>query len=74
MEKIVIEVNKKTAEKWDGISSEQKKLLAKKIDQLLQASLTKGNADFWVFVDEIRNEAQANGLTDAELNNILNAG
>lgn len=74
MEKIVIEVDKKTAEKWDGISSEQKKLLAKKIDQLLQASLTKGNADFWVFVDEIRNEAQANGLTDAELNNILNAG
>jgi hypothetical protein len=74
MGKIVIEVDKKTAEKWDGISLEQKKLLAKKIDQLLQASLEKGNNDFWLFVDEIRNEAKANGLTEAELNEILNEG
>ncbi|MCH6235925.1 hypothetical protein [Cognataquiflexum rubidum] len=74
MGKIVIEVDKKTAEKWDRISLEKKKLLAKKIDQLLKASLEKGNNDFWLFVDEIRNEAQANGLTEAELNEILNAG
>lgn len=74
MGKIVIEVDKKTAEKWDRISLEKKKLLAKKIDQLLQASLEKGNNDFWLFVDEIRNEAKANGLTEAELNEILNEG
>ncbi|MCH6198742.1 hypothetical protein MMU07_04055 [Aquiflexum sp. LQ15W] len=74
MGKIVLEVDKKTAEKWDGISLDQKKLLSKKIDQLLQASLEKGNNDFWVFVDEIRNEAKTNGLTEAELNEILNEG
>ncbi|WP_113925628.1 hypothetical protein [Cognataquiflexum aquatile] len=74
MGKIVIEVDKKTAEKWDRISLEKKKLLAKKIDQLLKASLEKGNNDFWLFVDEIRNEAKANGLTEAELNEILNEG
>jgi len=74
MGKIIIEVDKKTAEKWDRISLEKKKLLAKKIDQLLKASLEKGNNDFWLFVDEIRNEAKANGLTEAELNEIMNEG
>jgi hypothetical protein len=50
----------------------KKKEISKKISQLLKVSLNKDKVDFWAFVDEIRNEAKANGLTEEELEKILN--
>ncbi len=72
MEKIVIEVDELTAAKWDSVELEKKKEISKKISQLLKVSLNKDKVDFWAFVDEIRNEAKANGLTEEELEKILN--
>lgn len=72
MEKIVIEVDQLTAAKWDSVSSIKKKEISKKISQLLKVSLKKDEVDFWAFVDEIRQEAQANGITEKELEKILN--
>ncbi|WP_373496032.1 hypothetical protein [Aquiflexum sp.] len=72
MEKIVIEVDKLTAAKWDTVDLVKKKEISRKISQLLKVSLNKDKADFWAFVDEIRNEAKANGLTEQELEKILN--
>lgn len=72
MEKIVIEVDELTAAKWDSVELEKKKEISKKISQLLKVSLNKDKVGFWAFVDEIRNEAKANGLTEEELKKILN--
>lgn len=72
MEKIIIEVDKLTAAKWDAVDLEKKKEISKKIGQLLRVSLKKDEVDFWAFVDEIRQEAQANGITEKELERILN--
>jgi hypothetical protein len=72
MEKIVIEVDKLTAAKWDKVDLVKKNEISRKISQLLKVSLNKDKVDFWAFVDEIRNEAKANGLTEEELEKILN--
>jgi membrane-bound lytic murein transglycosylase B len=72
MEKIIIEVDQLTAAKWDSVSPIKKKEISKKISQLLKVSLKKDEVDFWAFVDEIRQEAQANGITEKELEKILN--
>lgn len=71
MARIVIEVDDTTARKWKFTSSQNKKDMSKKIDQLLQAVLTGDKDDFWEFVSAIREEAKANGLTEEELNRIL---
>ena len=72
MERIVIEVDDATAKKWRHTSFKAKQRLYSKIDQLLQVSLPKPEDNFWEFVDEIRKEAQANGITEEELQRILN--
>lgn len=72
MERIVIEVDDTTAEKWRYITPEAKQKLSKKINQLLKTSLAKSNDDFWEFVEAVRKTAQENGLTEDELNKILN--
>ncbi len=71
MDRIIIEVGDDTAKRWRHTTPQAKQHLYNKIDQLLRVSLLKSDDNFWEFVDEIRREAQANGLTEEELQHIL---
>lgn len=71
MGKIVIDVRSDTAARWEKIPEDKKLQLSEKIDQLLQVSINDEVSDFLAFVEEIRNEALVNGITEEELNTIL---
>lgn len=71
MGKIAIDVRSDTAARWENIPDEKKLQLSEKIDQFLQVRINDELSDFLAFVEEIRNEALANGITEEELNTIL---
>lgn len=72
MESIIVEVNEIYAKKWQDASLEKKEQLAKSIEILIDKADTESKDDFWQFVETINQKAAVNGLTEQELNRILN--
>ncbi len=73
MEKIVIEVEDATAEKWRMSSPEKRNEIAQKIDvKLAKELMADSKAEFQVFVNDLRSKMQERGLTEEILNDILN--
>lgn len=72
MGRIIVEVEEIYAMKWQDASLEKKEQLAKSIEILIDKADTESKDDFWQFVETINQKATANGLTEKELNRILN--
>lgn len=68
MERIVIEVDEKSAKKWRYASSEKKERLAKSIEILIDKTYFEDEDGFWEFVEKISQKAAEKGLTEEELN------
>ena len=73
MERIVIEVGDTTAKNWRNVSpkikSELEKIFEKQIDDITQKSK---EANFEKLLEEAREEAARNGLTEEILQKLLN--
>ncbi len=72
MERIVIEVNENAAKKWRFASSKNKERLAKSIGLLIDKVNAEDEDGFWEFVEKISQQAASRGLTEQELENLLN--
>lgn len=72
MERIVIEVAETFAKKWRYSSSEKKERLAKGIEILIDKAYSESDDGFWEFVEKLSQKATERGLTEEELNRILN--
>lgn len=72
MEKIMIEVDKNTAKKWEESDSATKQRISDAFDKFLNVLLNKEEEDFWPFLEKIREEAEKKGFSDEILNQILN--
>ncbi len=72
MDRVVFDVDDLVAKKWRYTSTDKKKEITGIVNQMLNSALEKTDDDFWVFMDRIGKKAAANGLTEEELNKILN--
>ncbi|MGI4728047.1 MAG: hypothetical protein ACRYGB_05705 [Janthinobacterium lividum] len=64
----------KNLQKDGDILSEKKERLAKSIEMLIVKSYSEDEDGFWAFVEKISQKAAEKGLTEKELNRILNEG
>ena len=71
MDKILIEVNDAAARNWRNATDDKKALIATTIEKLINNSLGKKEEDFWEFTDKLAKKAEANGLTEDILKDIL---
>ncbi|HEA30895.1 MAG TPA: hypothetical protein ENH91_13045 [Leeuwenhoekiella sp.] len=72
MERITIKVAEKTAKEWEQASPKLRADLEKRLEEQLEQLLYKNRVeDFKKFLDQIGAEAQANGLTEEKLQEIL---
>ncbi len=72
MDRIVVEVDDISAKKWRSASKEKKSQLNNAINSILRKAFDKTEDDFWRFLDKIGKKAEANGLTEDQLNKLLN--
>lgn len=72
MDRIILEVDDRSAKKWKYASQDKRERLSKSIGQLIDRSLAAEDDDFWHFIDKISSEAEANGLTEERLAILLN--
>jgi len=72
MDRIVVEVDDISAKKWRYASEEKRSQLNNTINNILRKAFDKNEDDFWRFVDKIGKKAEANGLTEEQLNKLLN--
>ena len=72
MDRIVLEVDDSSAKQWRYASIEKKNLLNTTINSLLKKAFDKNEDDFRQFVDKVGKKAEDNGLTEDELNRLLN--
>jgi hypothetical protein len=73
MERIVLEVDDKTAKAWRNTSVKLRAQIEKNLEQVLNDSLNKTKeANFELLLQEIRVEASKNGLTEEILAQLLN--
>ncbi len=72
MDRIVVEVDDISAKKWRYASKEKKSQLNNAINSILRKAFDKTEDDFWRFLDKIGKKAEANGLTEDQLNKLLN--
>ena len=72
MDRIVVEVDDISAKKWRYASEEKKNRLNNAINSILRKAFDKTEDDFWQFLDKIGKKAEANGLTEEQLNKLLN--
>ena len=72
MDRIVVEVDDVSAEKWRDASKEKKNQLNNTINSILRKAFDQNEDDFWQFLDKIGKKAEANGLTEEQLNKLLN--
>ncbi len=63
MERIVIEVDEKTAKKWKYASDDTKLNASRKINTILNYALEKDDAEMTKLLDKLGKEAKQNGLT-----------
>jgi TRAP-type C4-dicarboxylate transport system substrate-binding protein len=71
MERIVIEVEDRIAQKWRYKNTKSKQHLAKSIGKMLEIMLDKPDEDFREFLEKAREAAEAKGFNDEILNRIL---
>ncbi|WP_183576162.1 hypothetical protein HDF18_20005 [Mucilaginibacter sp. X5P1] len=73
MERIILEVDDKTAKAWRNTSAKLREAIGKNLEQVLNDSLNKSKeANFEMLLQEIRSEAAKNGLTEEILMQLLN--
>jgi hypothetical protein len=72
MDRIVLEVDDLAAKKWRNASKEKKSQLNSTINRILKKAFDKKEDDFWLFLDKVGKKAEANGLTEEQLNILLN--
>lgn len=72
MDRIIVEVNDNAAKKWRFASLKKRSEIMSTINLLLEKSLCKSDDDFWHFLDTISKKAKENGLTEEELDKLLN--
>ncbi len=78
MERIVIEVDKRIAKAWRGASDKKRKEIGNKFNisiakELMSSSVEndKKSREYIEFLNELREEMSAKGLTSNELDDIL---
>jgi hypothetical protein len=72
MERIVLEVDDRTAKAWKLASSQKRKTLSAKLDAAINETLTKdADIDFVSYLNELRDKMEMRGLTQEALNDIL---
>jgi len=72
MDRIVVEVDDISAKKWRYASKEKREQLNNTISNILKKALDKPEDDFWQFVEKVGKKAETNGLTEDQLNKLLN--
>ncbi|CAM4280762.1 hypothetical protein [Gillisia limnaea] len=73
MERIEIEVADETAKKWRKVPMKVRQHLEKSFDEQIQNIFDKNkHLKFEILLNKISDEAQANGLTEEILQEILN--
>ncbi|MGE0019938.1 MAG: hypothetical protein AB7S72_09745 [Draconibacterium sp.] len=80
MERIVIEVDEKLAKAWKRASERKRKEIGNKLNislakDLMSSDLNKMNknsTEYHEFLDELRNNMASKGLSQTELEEILN--
>jgi len=72
MDRIVVEVDDVSAKKWRYASKEKRNQLNDTINRIIKNAFEKPEDDFWQFLDRIGKKAEANGLTEDQLNSLLN--
>jgi preprotein translocase subunit SecA len=77
MERIVIEVDERLAKAWRRASDKKRKEIGNKFNislakELMNPSLDKTDKEYLKFLNELREEMSAKGLTQDELDEILN--
>jgi hypothetical protein len=77
MERIVIEVDKRIAKAWKKASEKKKKEIGNKFNisiakELMEPTLGENEKEYLDFLNELRDEMAAKGLTQEELDEILN--
>lgn len=72
MDRIILEVDDRSAKKWMYASQDKKEQLSKSIEQLIDKSLSATDDNFWEFLNKISEQAQSNGLTEEKLHQLLN--
>lgn len=72
MERIVLEVDDRTAKAWKLASSQKRKTLSAKLDTAISETLSKDtDINFVSYLNEIRDKMETRGLTQEALNDIL---
>jgi hypothetical protein len=67
-----VEVDDKTAKAWSSMSPKQRKQIEKSLPEALRYSLSKTKeANFERLLQDVRDEAAKNGLTEDILNQLL---
>ncbi len=73
MDRILLEVDDKTAKAWRNTSIKLRKLIETNLEQLINESLIKSReANSELLLQDARREAAANGLTEEILEKLLN--
>ncbi len=72
MDRIVLEVDDIAAKKWRYASKEKRNQLNSTINRILKKAFDKNEDDFWRFLDKVGKKAEENGLTEEQLNKLLN--
>jgi len=73
MERIVLEVDDTVAKAWRNTSAKLRAQIGKSLEQALTDSLNKSKAaNFELLLQDVRNEAAKNGLTEEILAQLLN--
>jgi hypothetical protein len=72
MDRIVLEVDDISAKKWRFASTEKRNQLNSTINRILKRAFDKNEDDFWQFLDKVGKKAEEKGLTEEQLNKLLN--
>lgn len=72
MDRIVLEVDDISAKNWRYASEEKKNKLNNTINRILKKAFDKNGDDFWQFLDRVGKKAEESGLTEEQLNKLLN--
>lgn len=73
MERIVIEVDEKLAKAWRNATEQKKKAISNRVNLSLAKAFQEEDHEAYLrFLNELRKDMAEKGLTEEELNDILN--
>ncbi|AMR31197.1 hypothetical protein A0256_07040 [Mucilaginibacter sp. PAMC 26640] len=72
MDRVVFDIDDTLAKKYRYASADKKKEITGVVSRMLSKSLEKSDDDFWDFMERAGKQATENGLTEDELNKMLN--